>query len=114
MQRWADEIKELRAPSRAPTTSSGEPVYAALDGKLQQCRISPTPRSRCTRGGRPIENALSTLDTSSPRCCASNRSEVLSYTGATDELSNNLKREVDSLKSGLGSDGYCVRLAEKV
>ena len=46
-----------------------------------------------------IENAVSTLDTLLSQVLRIKSSEVLSYTGATDELSNNLKREVDSVKA---------------
>ncbi len=46
-----------------------------------------------------IENALSTLDTLLSQVLRIKSSEVLSYNAATDELSNSLKREVESLKA---------------
>ncbi len=100
MERLANEVKELEAQIKGTTDEfQKSQYYAAMDGKLQQMQNMTDTTVAMRRWDAQIENALSTLDTLLSQVLRIKSSEVLSYTGATDELSNSLKREVDSLKA---------------
>jgi chromosome segregation ATPase len=100
IDRLTDEIKQLEAQINATNDEfQKSQYYAALDGKLQQMQNLTDTTVAMRRWDSQIENALSTLDTLLSQVLRIKSSEVLSYSGATDELSNSLKREVDSLKA---------------
>lgn len=100
MERLADEIKQLEEQIKSTNDDFQKSQYlAALDGKLQQMQNITDTTVALRRWNSQIENALSTMDTLLSQVLRIKSSEVLSYTGASDELSNNLKREVDSLKA---------------
>ncbi len=100
IDRLTDEIKELEAQIKSTNDEfQKSQYYAALDGKLQQMQNLTDTTVAMRRWDSQIENALSTLDTLLSQVLRIKSSEVLSYGGATDELSNSLKREVDSLKA---------------
>jgi chromosome segregation ATPase len=100
IERLTDEIKQLEATIKATNDEfQKSQYYAALDGKLQQMQNLTDTTVAMRRWDSQIENALSTLDTLLSQVLRIKSSEVLSYGGATDELSNSLKREVESLKA---------------
>ena len=100
IDRLTDEIKQLEAQIKSTNDDfQKSQYYAALDGKLQQMQNLTDTTVAMRRWDSQIENALSTLDTLLSQVLRIKSSEVLSYNGATDELSNSLKREVDSLKA---------------
>jgi hypothetical protein len=100
IDRLTDEIKQLEAQINSTNDEFQKSQYhAALDGKLQQMQNLTDTTVAMRRWDSQIENALSTLDTLLSQVLRIKSSEVLSYSGATDELSNSLKREVDSLKA---------------
>jgi len=100
MERLADEIKRLEQQIKGTTDEfQKSQYYAALDRKLQQMQNLTDTTVAMRRWDSQIENAIATLDTLLSQVLRIKSSEVLSYTGATDELSNSLKREVDSLKA---------------
>ncbi|HEX8229722.1 MAG TPA: hypothetical protein VF826_10470 [Chloroflexia bacterium] len=100
IDRLTDEIKQLEAQIKSTNDDFlKSQYYAALDGKLQQMQNLTDTTVAMRRWDSQIENALSTLDTLLSQVLRIKSSEVLSYNGATDELSNSLKREVDSLKA---------------
>ncbi|MEA2575104.1 MAG: hypothetical protein QOH93_2402 [Chloroflexia bacterium] len=100
IDRLTDEIKQLEAQIKATNDEfQKSQYYAAMDGKLQQMQNLTDTTVAMQRWDSQIENALSTLDTLLSQVLRIKSSEVLSYNGATDELSNSLKREVDSLKA---------------
>jgi hypothetical protein len=95
-----DEIKRLEREIAATNDEflKGQ-YYAALDGKLQQMQNMTDTRVAVSRWDAQIDNALSTLDTLLSQVLRIKSSEVLSYEGATDQLSHDLKEEVESLKA---------------
>lgn len=100
IDRLTDEIKQLEAQIKATNDEfQKSQYYASLDGKLQQMQNLTDTTVAMRRWDSQIENALSTLDTLLSQVLRIKSSEVLSYDTASDELSNSLKREVDSLKA---------------
>lgn len=100
MGELTDEIKRLEAAMNSTNDEfQKSQYYAALDGKLQQMQNITDTTVAVQRYDAQIENAVSTLDTLLSQVLRIKSSEVLSYTGATDDLSNSLKREVDSLRA---------------
>lgn len=100
VNRLTDEIKQIEEQIKnTPDEFQKSQYYAAMDGKLQQMQNITDTTVAMRRWDSQIENALSTMDTLLSQVLRIKSSEVLSYTGATDELSNSLKREVDSLKA---------------
>lgn len=100
MERLADEIKRLEAQIKATGDEfQKSQYYAAMDGKLQQMQNITDATVALRRWDAQIENAIATLDTLFSQVLRIKSSEVLSYTGAGDDLSNSLKQEVDSLKA---------------
>ena len=100
MERLTEEIKQLEEQTKSTNDDFQKSQYlAALDGKLQQMQNITDTTVALRRWNSQIENALSTMDTLLSQVLRIKSSEVLSYAGATDELSNSLKREVDSLKA---------------
>jgi chromosome segregation ATPase len=100
IDRLTDEIKQLEATIKGTNDEfQKSQYYAALDGKLQQMQNLTDTTVAMRRWDSQIENALSTLDTLLSQVLRIKSSEVLSYGGATDELSNSLKQEVESLKA---------------
>ncbi|MDQ6694168.1 MAG: hypothetical protein M3014_07070 [Chloroflexota bacterium] len=104
MQELTGEIKRLEAAIQGTNDEfQKSQYYAALDGKLQQMQNMADTTVAVRRWDAQIENAVSTLDTLLSQVLRIKSSEVLSYSGVgssgQDELSNSLKREVDSLKA---------------
>lgn len=100
IDRLTGEIKQLETQIKSTNDEFQKSQYhAALDGKLQQMQNLTDTTVAMRRWDSQIENALSTLDTLLSQVLRIKSSEVLSYNGATDELSNSLKREVESLKA---------------
>lgn len=94
------EIQRLEATIKGTNDEfQKSQYYAALDGKLQQMQNITDTTVALRRWDAQVENAVSTLDTLLSQVLRIKSSEVLSYTGATDDMSNALKREVDSLKA---------------
>ena len=100
IDRLTGEIKQLEASIKATNDEfQKSQYYAAMDGKLQQMQNLTDTTVAMRRWDSQIENALSTLETLLSQVLRIKSSEVLSYSGATDDLSNSLKREVESLKA---------------
>lgn len=100
MEELAEEIKRLEAAIKGTDDEfQKSQYYAALDGKLQQMQNITDATVALQRWDAQIENAVSTLDTLLSQVLRIKSSEVLSYGGSTDDLSNSLKREVDSLRA---------------
>jgi hypothetical protein len=100
MGKLTDEIKSLEASMNSTNDEfQKSQYYSALDGKLQQMQNITDTTVALQRWDAQIENAVSTLDTLLSQVLRIKSSEVLSYTGSTDDLSNSLKREVDSLRA---------------
>jgi hypothetical protein len=100
LERLAGEVKQLEASIKATNDEfQKSQYYAAMDGKLQQMQNMTDVTVAVRRWDAQIENAVSTLDTLLSQVLRIKSSEVLSYTGATDDLSHSLRREVDSLKA---------------
>lgn len=100
IDRLTGEIKQLEASIKSTNDEfQKSQYYAALDGKLQQMQNLTDTTVAMRRWDSQIENALSTLETLLSQVLRIKSSEVLSYSGATDDLSNSLKREVESLKA---------------
>jgi hypothetical protein len=96
----ADEIKQLEAEMNSTNDEfQKSQYYSALDGKLQQMQNITDVTVALRRWDSQIENAVSTLDTLLSQVLRIQSSEVLSYTGSTDALSNSLKQQVDSLRA---------------
>ncbi len=100
MSKLSDEIQRL--DEQIKTTQDeflkGQ-YYAAMDGKLQQMQNLTDTTVALNRWDAQMDNALSTLDTILSQVLRIKSSEVLSYTGATDDMSRTLRQEVDSLKA---------------
>jgi hypothetical protein len=100
MSRLSDEIKHL--DEQIKTTQDeflkGQ-YYSAMDGKLQQMQNFTDTTVALSRWDAQMDNALSSLDTIQSQVLRIKSSEVLSYTGATDDMSRTLRQQVDSLKA---------------
>src|SRR5205085_3412553 len=72
---------------------------ATLDGKLQQMQNLTDTEVALKRWDAQMENALNTLDTILSQVLRASSSQVLAYTGSTDDLSNTLRGQVDALKA---------------
>ncbi len=100
VNKLSDDIKRLEQQIKDSNDEfQKSQYYAAMDGKLQQMQNLTDTTVAIRRWQSQIDNALSTMDTLLSQVLRIKSSEVLSYTGASDELSNSLKREVDSLKA---------------
>jgi gas vesicle protein len=95
-----DEIERLETSIKGTTDEfqRGQ-YYATLDGKLQQMQNLTDTKVALERWDAQIENALSTLDTILSQVVRMQSSEVLSYTGATDDMSHSLREQVQELKA---------------
>jgi hypothetical protein len=100
MQRLSDDIKRL--DDQIKTTQDeflkGQ-YYAEMDGKLQQMQNLTDTTVALNRWDAQMDNALSALDTLLSQVLRIKSSEVLSYTGATDDMTRTLRQQVDSLKA---------------
>lgn len=100
IDRLTGDIERLDATIKGTTDEfQKSQYYASMDGKLQQMQNITDTTVALRRWEAQIENAVSTLDTLLSQVLRIKSSEVLSYSGATDQLSDDLKREVDSLKA---------------
>ncbi len=100
MEQLAEEIKQLESAIKGTSDEfQKSQYYASMDGKLQQMQNITDAMVALRRWDAQIGNAISTLDTLLSQVLRIKSSEVLSYTGSTDDLSSSLKREVDSLKA---------------
>lgn len=100
VDRLTGEIKQIEDQIKNTSDEfQKSQYYAAMDGKLQQMQNITDTTVAMRRWDAQIENALSTMDTLLSQVLRIKSSEVLSYTGATDELSNSLKREVAELNA---------------
>ena len=100
MESLADDIKRLETSIKGTTDEfQRSQYYAALDGKLQQMQNMTDTRVAIERWDAQIDNALSTLDTLLSQVVRIKSSEVLSYTGATDDISHSLREEVEFAQS---------------
>jgi hypothetical protein len=100
MQRLSDDIKRL--DEQIKTTQDEflkSQYYAEMDGKLQQMQNLTDTTVALHRWDAQMDNALSALDTILSQVLRIKSSEVLSYTGATDDMSRTLSQQVDSLKA---------------
>jgi hypothetical protein len=100
MQRLSDEIKRLdeQIKSTQDEFLKGQ-YYSAMDGKLQQMQNLTDTTVALNRWDAQMDNALSALDTILSQVLRIKSSEVLSYTGATDDMSRTLQQQVNSLKA---------------
>ncbi|MEO8285915.1 MAG: hypothetical protein ABI670_05730 [Chloroflexota bacterium] len=100
MQKLSDEIKQLdeQIKSTQDEFLKGQ-YYSAMDGKLQQMQNMTDTTVALNRWDAQMDNALSALDTILSQVLRIKSSEVLSYTGATDDVSRTLRQQVDSLKA---------------
>lgn len=100
MEHLTEEMKRLEtAISGTNDEFQKSQYYAAMDGKLQQMQNITDAMVALRRWDAQVENAVSTLETLLSQVLRIKSSEVLSYSGDTDDLSVDLKREVDSLKA---------------
>lgn|GEM_PF-3417702 len=100
MEGLAEEIKRLEAAIKGTDDEfQKSQYYATLDGKLQQMQNITDATVALQRWDAQIENAVSAMDTLLSQVLRIKSSEVLSYSGSTDDLSNSLKQEVDSLRA---------------
>ena len=100
MQHLTEEMKRLEtAISGTNDEFQKGQYYASMDGKLQQMQNITDAMVALRRWDAQVENAVSTLETLLSQVLRIKSSEVLSYSGDTDDLSVDLKREVDSLKA---------------
>ena len=72
---------------------------ASLDGKRQQLQNYRDTTDAINRWHAQLDNALSTLDTILSQVLRIRSSEVLSLSSATDEVSANLREQVEQLKA---------------
>ena len=94
------EIEQLEALIKNTTDEfQRSQYYASLDGKLQQMQNLTDTQVAVERWDAQIDNALSTMDTILSQVARMQSSEVLSYTGATDNMSHSLREQVDELKA---------------
>lgn len=100
IQKLSDEIKRLDEQIKATQDDflKGQ-YYAAMDGKLQQMQNMTDITVALNRWDAQMDNALSALDTVLSQVLRIKSSEVLSYSGATDDMSRTLRQQVDSLKA---------------
>jgi len=100
MQKLSDDIKRL--DGQIKTTQDEflkSQYYAEMDGKLQQMQNLTDTTVALNRWDAQMDNALSALDTILSQVLRIKSSEVLSYSGATDDMSRTLRQQVDSLKA---------------
>jgi len=100
MQRLSDDIKRLDDQTKSTQDEflKGQ-YYAEMDGKLQQMQNLTDTTVALNRWDAQMNNALSALDTILSQVLRIKSSEVLSYTGATDDMTRTLRQQVDSLKA---------------
>jgi hypothetical protein len=100
MQQLSEEIKRLDEQIKSTQDEFlKQQYYSAMDGKLQQMQNMTDTTVALNRWDAQMDNALSALDTILSQVLRIKSSEVLSYTGATDDMSNTLRQQVDSLKA---------------
>jgi hypothetical protein len=105
MARISAEIKRLNDSIKGTTDEFQKSQYhAALDGKLQQMQNYTDTTVALQRWDAQLDNALSTMDTILSQVVRIRSSEVLHRTGATDEVSRDLREQVESLKAA--SDAF--------
>jgi hypothetical protein len=100
MQQLSNEIKKLdeQIKSTQDEFLKGQ-YYSAMDGKLQQMQNLTDTTVALNRWDAQMDNALSAMDTILSQVLRIKSSEVLSYTGATDDMTRTLREQVDSLKA---------------
>jgi hypothetical protein len=100
MQRLSDDIQRLDGQLKSTQDEFLKSQYSSeMDGKLQQMQNLTDTTVALNRWDAQMENALSALDTILSQVLRIKSSEVLSYTGATDDMSRTLRDQVDSLKA---------------
>jgi hypothetical protein len=100
MQKLSEDIKHLdeQIKSTQDEFLKGQ-YYSEMDGKLQQMQNLTDTTVALNRWDAQMDNALSSLDTILSQVLRIKSSEVLSYTGATDDMSRTLSQQVASLKA---------------
>jgi hypothetical protein len=100
MAQLSEDIKRLDDLIKSTTDEfQKSQYYATMDGKLQQMQNLTDTQVAVQRWDAQLDNAVSSLDTILTQILRIKSSEVLSYTGATDDVSRTLHRQVEELKA---------------
>jgi uncharacterized membrane protein len=100
MKALSEEIERLNEQANSTNDEFQKSQYlSSLDGKLQQMQNLTDTTVALNRWEAQMDNAISTMETILSQVLRIKSSEVLSYTGATDDLSQRLRQEIESLKA---------------
>jgi len=100
MRELSQDIERLNNLINSTTDEFQKSQYhATLDAKLQQMQNFTDTTVAVQRWDAQMDNALATMDTLLSQVLRIKSSEVLSQSGATDDMSRTLRTEVESLKA---------------